>query len=993
MFSTRTSVDTQASQRSQIPGSFPSSPPLSPRQNLQRNLTREVFDRQAEYVKIQRLKLKIGSWNVAACPGTEKDIRGWFAQGKGVLRTLAGLSRSGSKSSKHQEDEVEGVIPQEERFSNKKPSIPQQDTQQLPGEDEIDIYALGLQEIVDINSATEALRPYSDPNPAKKWKDAVSEALPSGYVLIAEQQLIGLLLLIYAKPDIATTISSISTSSVGTGLMGYMGNKGAVSARIVLGETTKMVFVNSHLAAGHDKASLERRNWDAAEIVRRTRFTPVDHGHGLVEGSGDRLGDEDFTFWFGDLNYRLKDIPGDDVRRLLLIHTRNEYDANEASKVSIDKELNIKESSPEIAPNHNYDEEDVEDLDPSQDPASVQTAISSLIVHDQLHEQMRLKKAFHEGWQEGEIKFLPTYKYDVGSVGMFDSSEKKRGPSWCDRILFRTKKHYNEYMREKQEHEFVKKRDQEMKARGLEKEDDVMFDYDPETDGAQGLDGNEDGYEEYHEDTNDDTKEPEGSEIKLMLEYYTSHQRVLSSDHKPLVAVFNVEYKAADQTRKAEIYQEVAKELDRDENEGKPSVTVVFESRELHEKADGCHFGEIRFLEEKSVIFTIANTSPIPTTLEFVDRNIDGAIPTWLQIISHDSPARVQHGRAPKSITLQPGDSTNLEAIAIVAEEKDLCSFNEGTSKPEDILILRVRNGRDHFIPVQAQWQKSCFGLSIDKLVRLPKEGARKHSLGSALEKEDAKGSAPRELFRLTEALEENLSKIMVDEESKHSSRINRAGWPFLEKQMLDQISRDSRLLTIREALDTGNPIVFTDNISYIEKTELLAQTTMLFLAHMPGRIISNSLWTTVSDSLSEHEWSKKPPLQGEDLRSHILDLLSVSPTRSVSFTFITFMLSRIVAELAPLGEQSDSLVPPMTPVTPKTPDALLKRARGLSLNSDPRLLRRREVQAIFVDTFIPLIFEADPSIRLGTKARKLEVDRKRAVLGVFIRSREEDSL
>jgi hypothetical protein len=29
-------------------------------------------------------------------------------------------------------------------------------------------------------------------------------------------------------------------------------------------------------------------------------------------------------------------------------------------------------------------------------------------------------------------------KYDVGSVAMFDTSEKQRGPSWCDRILFRS---------------------------------------------------------------------------------------------------------------------------------------------------------------------------------------------------------------------------------------------------------------------------------------------------------------------------------------------------------------------------------------------------------------------------------------------------------------------------------------------------------------------------------------------------------------------------
>ena len=86
----------------------------------------------------------------------------------------------------------------------------------------------------------------------------MSKALPSGYRLVAEQQLIGLLLLVYAAPSLADEVKSVSTTSVGTGLMGYMGNKGAVTARIVIGDTTRMVFINSHLAAGADKTALER---------------------------------------------------------------------------------------------------------------------------------------------------------------------------------------------------------------------------------------------------------------------------------------------------------------------------------------------------------------------------------------------------------------------------------------------------------------------------------------------------------------------------------------------------------------------------------------------------------------------------------------------------------------------------------------------------------------------------------------------------------------
>lgn len=969
----------------------------------------------------------MGTWNVASLSGTEKDIDGWFVDGMGISEALSGLNLGEGNTGVIGSGNVEDVRSQENRSTIKASTLPKNDVSSLPSGDDVGLYVLGLQEIVDISSVTENLRPYSDPQPARRWKRAVAEALPKGYTAVAEHQMIGLFLIIYASPLIAPMISSVSTTSVGTGLGGYMGNKGAVTARVILGETTRMVFVNCHLAAGIEKGSLERRNSDAAQILSHTKFEPIYNGGGVMEEFGEGIGDEDFAFWFGDLNYRLDSLPGEDVRRLLMLHTQNLYKAGQAPKEKIESELreqasselgdgsleDDRSSSRTVSSSHtvtskssrsarsSYTLPDSEPVDPASDPASLQTTLSSLLPHDQLHIQMRTGKAFHDGWREGHIDFLPTYKYDVGSVGMFDSSEKRRGPSWCDRILYRTRKDRLDYQKKLQDEQEVKRRDQEMKERGIDEsavEDEaVLFDYDPDTDGAQ------DGYDPDEDDIMDSevviTKS--GFEDKIHLDYYTSHQRVLSSDHKPLDAIFTLTYDAVDPDLKMMVHQEVARELDKAENEGRPSVAVVVdphhdpddnERKIVSPESEGVNFGKVRYDRKKSRSITVANTGPVPATVGFVERSADqghlgGIAPAWISMeFDRASDNDNANPNALKEYTLEPGDAANVEVVIHVTDIAQVRRLNDDVENLDDVLIFRVKNGRDYFIPVRGAWLQSAFGRSLDKLIRIPEGGVRwlqrQQPDGGSRGVEGVKWSAPRELFRLTESIEQLAERSIAEWGMKGEQGKppwEDLGWPFTAWTG-DENERQELKQSVREGLDNDCDFTadFPPETSSSQRLEAIAETLLAFVTSLDGGLITAEMWTAIEQRIIDHERTKQKP-STEDERASILEILSSAPAHSISFTFITFMLSRLANEIAPLK-----------PTQPPPRTSKSRSSRELTPDPDAPRARRQDVDrafaAVFADAMDAMVrAPATATAKEKEKERRASEARRRAVVEVFL--------
>ncbi|KAK2766161.1 hypothetical protein FQN54_007677 [Arachnomyces sp. PD_36] len=1037
------------------------------------SLSRAVRARKAEYTRQREVRVKIGSWNVASLTGTEKDITNWFVDSKWQYATEQ------PENENHKSSDANNSGANGEGKSTD--STLGNDDTSAGVEEEVGIYVLGLQEIVDVSSASEALRPYVDPGPSKRWKQAVTDALPAGYQLIAEQQLVGLLVLIYAAPSIAPTVSSVSCTSVGTGLMGYMGNKGAVAVRLVLGEMSRLVFVNCHLAAGADKGSLERRNWDASQILSRTRFEPVKDSDGVEQGS-NYIGDEDFAFWFGDLNYRLNDIPGDDVRRLLHLHTGDTLetyslpkkpmnDADEVFAVSTpESESNDPTPRPttpstssetethisgSLSPSDTLCDDGIETL---PDPGSLQTTLSSLLPHDQLHEQQRKGRALHEGWREGQISFLPTYKYDIGSFGKFDSSEKQRGPSWCDRILYRSRQDRDEYERLRDEAAEAKRRDEEMKARGLDKaaeDDNVLFDYDPDVDGT-----NEVGDYDENEDVGDEpntTEEQDTPGNAIVLGHYVSHQDILSSDHKPLDAVFTLKYDAVIPELKAKIHQEVARELDKAENEARPGITVVVdhhvndssdsEDNKTSEDPSAVDFGRVRYDVPVSRSLTIANTGGVSATFGFRERSAAGGqasvvSPPWvsLQVLKTDEENENTPIDTRKEFTLNPGETIAVVLTACISDLAFVRKLNDGVMKVEDILVLRVTNGRDYFIPIHGKWLPSCFGRSLEELTRMPEGGAREldpqASRDDQNKGEAVRLSAPRELFRLTEAVSDLTERSIAEWSMTKEGDENETppwmcephcvGWPFkAETWMLKSSSRRSELLaSVRDVLDTGGSFssAFDPEISSLHRLEVLSETLLEFLWSIRDGIITKSLWQDMESQILAREKSKKAPLSNEESQAWILEVLSPSPAHSVSFTFLTFMLVRIANEVAPVislpsptstpkspptaasgssgpTEVLTENIPPSTPL-PSRPTSLISagslrrktRTQTSSIShestptNNPSALRRQSVDRAFATIFADVIFSNEITPPSKEKERRAREERKKAILEPFLK-------
>jgi len=199
------------------------------------------------------------------------------------------------------------------------------------------------------------------------------------FVKVCSFGMVGLAFLIYIRVGLRPYVADVDCDRVKTGLDGATGNKGAVCARLRLGELA-LCFVNVHLASGQHATAERGQNLaqiftDAFQATSSTRGSGRPQKHGFQRQSRFRVVDHHLTVIFGDFNSRL-DLPKEVVW-----------------------------------------------------PPGDQRA---WLKKDQL--LLGLSSSSLRGFREGLIAFPPTYKYAPGSQKLNHS----RCPAWCDRVIFKT---------------------------------------------------------------------------------------------------------------------------------------------------------------------------------------------------------------------------------------------------------------------------------------------------------------------------------------------------------------------------------------------------------------------------------------------------------------------------------------------------------------------------------------------------------------------------
>jgi phosphatidylinositol-bisphosphatase len=293
--------------------------------------------------------------------------------------------------------------------------------------------------------------------------------------------------------------------------------------------------------------------------------------------------------------------------------------------------------------------------------------LSMLAARDQLNTERANGRVFG-AFDEMPLSFRPTYKFQAGTSLYEQRPDKKlRAPAWCDRVLW--------------------------------------------------------------------SVQPTVDPAFFTPLYYGSVDELVSSDHKPVSALFECAAKSEIPERREAVIAEISRRLDAIENRAIPIVAV---------SEMAVHLPQVIYSLPQRKTITLRNTGEVAAAWRFIPKpeekwfcktwlRVDPAygmlepgeaVELTLSVTVDDAVARdISLGREVAASTV--GTTANSHAIPHPTAYLPSQASGTAASAPsggvlEDLLVLRVERGRDHYISVAATVLPTCFGCSLAQLARRP---------------------------------------------------------------------------------------------------------------------------------------------------------------------------------------------------------------------------------------------------------------------------------
>ncbi|NXY87852.1 INP5E phosphatase, partial [Alcedo cyanopectus] len=218
----------------------------------------------------------------------------------------------------------------------------------------------------------------------REWEIRLQETLGPHYVMLYSAAHGVLYMSVFIRRDLIWFCSEVEYATVTTRIVSQIKTKGALGICFTFFGTS-FLFITSHFTSGDSKVNERKLDYNKT-IQALTLPKNVPDTNPYRSCSSDVTTRFDEVFWFGDFNFRLN-----------------------KDRETVDSILN-------------------------QNPAA---DVSKLLAYDQLTSEMSRGSIF-KGFQEADIRFRPSYKFDIGKDS-YDTTSKQRTPSYTDRVVYRSR--------------------------------------------------------------------------------------------------------------------------------------------------------------------------------------------------------------------------------------------------------------------------------------------------------------------------------------------------------------------------------------------------------------------------------------------------------------------------------------------------------------------------------------------------------------------------